>query len=161
MNSVLTFRSRLWRQIFCLLLTGSLWRGPMPVLHDHAELAEGTGLIRHLLQYHDYDIAAPAGGQTCQSHWHFAPLRDVLDPNAPPQKSGDDDISAFRLASTSGRFTDALSCGHTFSALPPSALSAGGQSADSSAWSLTCTAVSPGSSAGGRTILLRGMSFLL
>jgi len=113
----------------------------MPMLHHHAELADGTGLIRHLLQYHDYDIAAPAGGQTCQSHWNFAPLRDLVDPNAPPQKSGADDISAFRLASTFGRFTDVLSCGHTVGALLPSVLSAGGRSTVSSASSLTCTSV--------------------
>jgi len=161
MHSAMTIRSRLWRQVFCLLLTVSLWRGPMPVLHDHADLAQGTAFSRHLLQYHDTAAAARAGVQTCQSHWHFAPLRDVLDPNAPPQKSGDDDISAFRPGSTSGRGTGVETGWPPVDQPLRDVPGTVQQSAGASALLLAGHAAPPCTPAGGRTILLKGMSFLL
>lgn len=99
MSSLFQHSQLIGRQIFCLLLIVSLWRGPMPVLHDHAMLAQGSGLSRHLLQYH----GGPRQGasesdhsvQPQRIHWHFARIRDVLDPNAPPEGSGHDDICGF------------------------------------------------------------------
>jgi len=162
MNFSVPLSGRFGRQIFCLLLIGSLWRGPMPVLHDHAQLSEGTGLQRHLLLYHGSRASASGGARTCPLHWHFAPLRDVLDPNAPPQKTGDDDISAFQLAATSprpvGSFADwcwsqaSLSCCLSTGLLTSSRVAAP---------LLYGESVRTDSATGCRTILLKGMSFLL
>lgn len=99
MRSLFQHSQSIGRQIFRLLLIVSLWRGPMPVLHDHALLAEGAGLSRHLLLYHSGprqdSPASDRSVQTERMHWHFARIRDVLDPNAPPEGSGHDDICGF------------------------------------------------------------------
>ena len=162
MSCAVPWSGRFGRQLFCLLLIGSLWRGPMPVLHDHAQLSAGPGLQRHLLQYHDSRSPVSGSAAACPLHWHFAPLRDVLDPNAPPQKTGDDDISAFQLADTSIRLVGSLSDWYSSHAFLSCGLPTGLQaSARGAAPCLWADSVLTDCAAGRHTILLRGMSFLL
>ena len=64
-------RTSIWHVCLCWLLCLSVWRGPVPVVHDHSldlnSLANNSQLAEHAIAYH----AECLGHEETGLHFHF------------------------------------------------------------------------------------------
>lgn len=81
------------QQVMCLLLCLAAWRGPMPVLHDHATSSNGGQLQEHCLNFHG-ECDADCHGL----HFHFAMPRDVYGDSCPDSDETIPEITTFACA---------------------------------------------------------------
>lgn len=77
MSVIGRFSSRTAQQVLCLLLCVCTWRGPVPVLHNHASLPDAAHRQQHSLTCHvAVEASAVPPGET-DWHWHFALWSDI------------------------------------------------------------------------------------
>ena len=77
MSVIGRFQSRTAHQFLCLLLCVCTWRGPVPVLHNHASLPDAAHQLQHSLTCHDAAIDFSAENISTDWHWHFALWSDI------------------------------------------------------------------------------------
>ncbi|MFO0979478.1 MAG: hypothetical protein U0996_23940 [Planctomycetaceae bacterium] len=83
-------------QVMCLLVCIAAWRGPMPVLHDHASAASSGQLQEHCQNFHGNGSA-----DCCGLHFHFALPRDVYGDSCPDSDKTIPEITTFACAAGS------------------------------------------------------------
>lgn len=81
------------QQVMCLLLCLAAWRGPMPVMHDHASASDSGHLQEHCQNFHGNCQA-----DCCGLHFHFAMPRDVYGDSCPDSDDTIPEITTFACA---------------------------------------------------------------
>lgn len=88
-------KHRSLQQAICLLVCVCAWRGPVPVLHDHAALSDLELQSRHSHVFHDgLQTEAVVG-----LHWHLAFPEDVTGEESPARDESTSDLPLFACAS--------------------------------------------------------------
>ncbi|MCA9009368.1 MAG: hypothetical protein KDB01_06460 [Planctomycetaceae bacterium] len=83
------------QQAICLLVCLCAWRGPVPVLHDHAALSDLALQSRHSQKFHDGLCVEAVIGL----HWHLAFPEDITGEQCPGRDESPSELPLFACAS--------------------------------------------------------------